>query len=277
MSIPTIIGLSMVKNEDLYIRTSIKNVYEFCDKIIVLDNHSTDRTWSILNEMSTEMKKLELYQIQDTGSSHKYIEKYAGTDTWIFAFDGDELYDPLGLGTTRAKITSGTYNECFKVTGHTFHCAKLDLVNNSAFGYITPYSKTVTKLYNFGAINSWTGCENERLHGGEIGFKDGYNDDKRLHLWQTEDWESTSLRCLHLCFIQRSSLQVRCEDGDYMRQNISDKIASKKSLLELVIKYIGFALKGKIYKQAKVSGWKVEKYRSGPKVQIDISKFGITK
>jgi len=45
-----IIGISLVKNEDIYIGQSLANVLDFCDEIIVYDNNSKDGTVEIVNK-----------------------------------------------------------------------------------------------------------------------------------------------------------------------------------------------------------------------------------
>ena len=35
-----IVGICLIKNEDLYIKTVIRNVVHFCDELLVLDNYS---------------------------------------------------------------------------------------------------------------------------------------------------------------------------------------------------------------------------------------------
>ena len=48
--------------------------------------------------------KIELRSITDTRESHFLINGTAGTRTWIFAVDGDEIYDPVGLAKLRQEV-----------------------------------------------------------------------------------------------------------------------------------------------------------------------------
>ena len=50
-----------------------------------------------------------------TGDSHALVEGYAGTDTWVFGVDGDELYDPAGLTAFRAQLLDGAHREWFSL------------------------------------------------------------------------------------------------------------------------------------------------------------------
>ena len=45
----------------------------------------------------------------------------------------------------------------------------------------------------------------ERLHGGDIRFKPGYDLDSWRHLGAEPGWDSSPLRALHVCFLERSS------------------------------------------------------------------------
>ena len=44
---PQIVGIVLVRNEDVFVEQAIRNVAAFCDRIHALDHVSTDRTWDI--------------------------------------------------------------------------------------------------------------------------------------------------------------------------------------------------------------------------------------
>lgn len=266
-----IIGLILVKNEEYYVEQAIRNVLGFCDRIYALDHLSSDSTYSILKCLEKEQAKMEVYRISTAKESHRFIEGYVGSKSWVFAFDGDELYDPNGLKRLRRELRAGCYSEYFKLTGNCLHCESLDVDKRRAVGYMSPPARSVTKLYNFFSLLEWSNVPNERLHGGTIRFKDGFNDDKRLHFGERVCWENANLRCLHLCFIKRSSLQEESEKG-FVRLNISD-ISSKKPWYVMIAKYLGFAMKGQLYRQKKISGWKLASYRKGDLKQVDVESF----
>ena len=106
-----IVGISLVRNEDIFITQAITNVADFCDKIIILDNLSTDNTWREIEALKTTFPNVEAYQINDYRQSHNYISDYVGTNTWILGVDGDEIYDPKGLSQLRKDIFSGKFDE----------------------------------------------------------------------------------------------------------------------------------------------------------------------
>lgn len=42
-----IIGIMLVKNEDVFIERAIRNIVDFCDRIIITDHRFTDLTYKI--------------------------------------------------------------------------------------------------------------------------------------------------------------------------------------------------------------------------------------
>src|SRR4051812_41045475 len=93
-----IVGIALVRNEDIFVERAIRNAIDFCDLLIIADHRSTDNTFAILTRLAAEFpKKIQLVRIQEPQESHFLINDYAGTPTWVFAVDGDEIYDPAGL------------------------------------------------------------------------------------------------------------------------------------------------------------------------------------
>src|SRR5207244_7269426 len=84
-------------------------------------------------------------------------------------------------------------------------CLDVDPAAGTARGYHAPPSRGTPKLLNFGAIEAWEGPTRERLHGGTIRFRPGYDEGSRSDDLQRLPWEETPLRWLHVCFMARSS------------------------------------------------------------------------
>jgi len=193
-----IIGITLCKNEDIYIKKAIEHTIDFCDEFIVLDNYSTDNTWDILTKLSQQHSKISLQKWDKPMNSHLPIDKYAGEDCWIFGVDGDEIYDAEGLKSFKKELLSGMYDEYFNIKGPTLHCSQN---NNPLFKGYMKKTKSICKLYNFKILKSWK--QNERLHGTPPVFK---TKPKEVTLNLNRDaWETALFRCLHMCFIPRSS------------------------------------------------------------------------
>src|SRR5262249_20215657 len=99
-----IVGVVLVRNDDLYVERAIANVAAFCDRIHAFDHVSTDRTWDVLQRLAREYDHIDARRTHHAADSHQALEHYAGTRTWVFGVDGDELYDQARLRDFRAQL-----------------------------------------------------------------------------------------------------------------------------------------------------------------------------
>lgn len=253
-------------------RRALLNVADFCDRILVADHQSTDGTPEILRELSRELDHLEVRRVAHSAESHALIEAYAGTDTWILAVDGDELYDPARLAQFREELESGAYGDLFRIRPAGFHCEELDEASALGTGYLSPPSRPLVGLLNFGAIESWSGVRVERLHGGEVVFRPGFDWDSWRHLGAELGWDNSPFRDLHVCFLRRSSAEssVTSPNG---RPNLAETGAFRRdargSLERLARRVLGRSPS----RVGDASEWKAEKYRRGERVTVDVSSF----
>jgi glycosyltransferase involved in cell wall biosynthesis len=259
-----IIGIVLVRNEDLFIRRAIENILGFCDLIILADNASTDDTAGILQELEAlHPKKLQYHRIDGPDQSHGLIEHYAGSNSWIFAVDGDEIYDPHRLASLRQRLRSGEFANTWMLMGNVLHCTFLDPATNQASGFLAPPSRSVTKLYNFSAIHSWKGPAVERLHGGTACFRDGYSAGTKRKLNEEFDWEESPFRCLHMCFLRRSTTEP---ENPGVRENIME--LRSRNLLGAFRRKLN-----RLLGQPADSPWKREYYCRGPRVTVETQPF----
>jgi len=260
-----IVGIMMVHNEETYIERVFRNVIDFCDELIVADNHSTDRTYEIVEKISADKSHVHLLKIDDHGDSQWLVGKYANSPTWVMAIDGDEIYDPAGLMRFKKLLKEGEFDGVWSIQSNVLHCKELNIANNVARGYLTPPARSVTKLYNFSLIESWTG-KTERLHEGKLVFLPGV-DPATLKLYNKISWENSDLRCLHTCFIPRSS-----SDKTANRINPPElrtrKFKGLNGWLMRVMEHLGV-----FRPDNQTSTWKLEKYARGELVEKDISSF----
>ena len=259
-----IVGIALVRNEDLYLRHAITNVAEFCDRIIILDNCSTDQTAQEIESLKSTYQHVEAYGIKDYRDSHEFIASYAGSQTWVLGVDGDELYDPRGLAELRKKLVAGEFSDYWAILGNVVHCIELKHPEGVAIGYPSPPSRSMTKLFNFSILKSWDSrCE--RLHGEEKEFRPGYSENQRLSFHEQVSWNESMFRCLHLCFIRRSSIE---SIGKLSRLQPDEKPEWMKRLDRLGV---GWMLSKAI--QSRRSLWKDDKYRRGKLVEVDATPF----
>ena len=257
-----IIGILLAKNEEFYVEPAVRNALGFCDELIAVDNGSTDRTAEILKSLEADSGgKLQYHRATHPRMSHDLIAGFAGTDTWVFGVDGDEIYDPCGLGRLRARLEAGEFANDWCLFGNVLNVRRLDRQAGFAEGHLAPPCRSMTKLYNFAAIRAWHGPCLERLHGGRIEFLEGFHEGLRANLHEKEPWEISDFRCLHLCFLPRSPAD-RC---GRVRANIMDRHAWG---LQKILSKLSYILRGE-----RPPDWKTEKYARGPIVGKPIGGF----
>jgi glycosyltransferase involved in cell wall biosynthesis len=263
MAAREIIGILLVKNEDLHARRAVENVRAFCDRLLLIDNGSNDGTPAILRQLAAEHPQMAFHPVNHPRISHDLIKPYAGTDTWIFGVDGDEIYDPAGLARLRPRILAGEFQNSWMLLGNVLNCDAVDFQTKQAAGYLAPPCRSITKLYNFSAIHSWNGDTPERLHGGNIDFKTGYDASLRRNLHEEMSWEESPLRCLHLCFTRRSSIDPATP---LVRENIME--IHRPSFAARLRRF-----RKTLLGERKESDWKRSRYMRGERVNASIEAF----
>jgi len=267
-----IVGSVLVRNEDVHIERAIRNAADACDRIHVLDHLSNDRTPEILAALSAELEHVEVRRSADAGDSHRDLERYVGTPTWVLVVDGDCLFEPAGLRRLRNDLLDGAHSEAFRVRGHVLHCDRLDAGSRTASGFMAPPSRWIVQLFNFAALESWTGCP-ERVHGGTPVFRAGYDWQRVDDLTETTTWDDDPLRLLHVCFLRRSS-----RDGSEWgegRPNLNEEGAYRRGLSGRLRRIVRRPSLDPRVRAARREGrnWKQDKYRRGPRVDVDATPF----
>ena len=205
-----IIGIFLVKNEEYFISWSLMNVAHFCDRIIVLDNLSTDRTKEIVKNIANIHNHIELIDVKDANNTQQYLKQFFGSATWVLGVDGDEIHDPIGLARLRSRIHSGEFDQYWSVSSQYLHVTNFDFTEAIVRGYTSPPAKAGLKLYNFNAIDNWHSkwSRRERLHGKGLRFREGYSKQRSYRFPLETYWNLADFRCLHLCFLSRSSIEL---------------------------------------------------------------------
>ena len=188
-----IFGVTLVKNEDIFIERVLKNISDFCDEILVLE---------IVEGMTSTYDNIHLMRWDNPANSGQALEHLIGEDCWVFGVDGDEIYDPVGLSKMSEDILAGIYSDTFHLCGSSLHCNKITN-DTMCRGWLD--ARPIGKLYNFSILDYWN--QTERLHG-QHGMKSGY-EDKKIQFAEEKggeySWEESPLRCVHTCFLRRSS------------------------------------------------------------------------
>jgi hypothetical protein len=240
--------------------------------MFVADHLSNDRTPEILADLERELDHLEFRRVRHSAESHALIEPFVGTDTWILSVDGDELYDPMGLATFRDELTTGVFDSIVRLRPAGLHCDELDDERGLASGYLSPPSRPLVGLLNFAALDSWTDVRTERLHGGDVTFRPGFDWDSWRHLGADYSWESSPFRCVHVCFLRRSSCDAESVPPTG-RPNLGETGVYRRGVLGPVERVARRVLGRSRGTGRASSAWKAEKYRRGERVTVDTSSF----
>lgn len=259
---PQIVGVCLVRDEDRFLDVVLRNASVLCDRMMIADNQSNDGTADIAHAWVAADARFSYHRIATPPESQSLIEPYINTPTWIFAVDGDEIYDPAGLSRMRVALRAGHYEHYLRIYGNVLHCVDLDEERGMASGYLSPPSRSMTKLYNFASIREWRGPCTERLHGGHPVLRPEYAAATPYDLHRQHAWDDSPFRCLHTVFLRRSSLQV----GDTPRPNIAeqDEYGLLQRLRHGVLRMMGRSV---------VSSYKHQKYRIGDCVTLDAGVF----
>ena len=265
-----LVGSVLVRNEDRFVEQAVLNIASCCDRIYAHDHVSDDDTWEILRRLASQLDHLEVHRTRRTSDSQKPLERYAGTQTWVLGVDGDELYDPAALAKLRDALTAGEHSDVFRLKGHVLNCEELDMDSRSASGYMAPPSRPITKLFNFGAVSSWTGSSH-RLHDGWPAFRPGFHWESLRYLSETTSWEDDPLRCLHVCFLPRST---RDRESPVRLNPVETGMYDRTLVGRLKRKVRAPAIDPKIVELHHAgTDWKREWYARGERVRVDAGPF----
>ncbi len=258
-----VVGILLVRDEDLFVEQAVRNVLGFCDQFLAVDNGSRDGTPDLLRRLSAESGgRLVYHRADHPRMSHDLVAPLAGTDTWIFGVDGDEIYDPAGLGRLRTRLEAGEFDRDWVIFGNVLNVRRLNAATGLAEGHLAPPCRSMTKLYNFRAIDAWLGPCHERLHGGRPVFRKGFHKGLRRNLHEMVPWEEADFRCLHLCFLRRSSADPTVSQP---RRNIMDRYARRwRQRVDDWWRRV---------RGLKPVDWKEQRYGRGPLVKVDAAPF----
>jgi len=257
-----VVGMVLVKNENLFIEKVVRHIAGFCDEVLLADHESDDGTTEILEKLAAEFPHIHLHRIQYASESHDLLQSYVNTPTWIFGVDGDELYDPVQLAAFRQRLNAGEFDSWWMIFGNVLNCEEWQPEIQRAAGFLSPPCRSMTKLYNFNAISAWKGGNPSRLHGDGIVFKPGFDETRKFELHQQHTWENSPFRCLHLCFVPRSS---KTSSDETHRHH--PEVKGRNFWHELIQRF------WRTLRPEASRDWRQERYRRGPRVEVDVKGF----
>ncbi len=111
----TLTAHCLVKNEENFIRYSIKSAVDFVDQIIIFDTGSTDKTVKVIRDLVKEYpdkiifeEKGECDPDRHTQLRQEMVER-TKTD-WFMILDGDEVWPRRAIIEAKEAISKGVYD-----------------------------------------------------------------------------------------------------------------------------------------------------------------------
>jgi hypothetical protein len=259
MTARRLVGIALVRDEDVFVDRAVRNALGACDEFVLVDHRSRDETPRILAAIRHDFPdKVSLYRVRRAGEANVFLRPFVGEPVWVLAVDGDDLYEPERLIRLRERLFRGEFDSVLSVKGNTLHCTALDAVAGTASGYLSPPARSITKLQNFAAIESWAGTAVEHLYGGDRRLKPAFEHKPVRVLGDDFSWTDSPFRCLHVCFLPRSSRQPLL----LARRSVIESLGYGRleRLRATVVTKLG---------RPPQSPWKLDKYRQGDLVTVD--------
>ena len=140
-----------------------------------------------------------------------------------------------------------------------------------ASGWLAPPSRPVTKLFNFDAVDSWTGSP-DPLQSGDVVFRRGFSWEARRDLASETTWSTDPLHLLHVCFLRRSSREAGSGEG---RANLDESRAYDRGLVGTLKRALRRPRRAPHLVELDRRGrsWKQEWYARGERIAVDASPF----
>lgn len=254
-----------MKNEQNFVTWALMNVVKFCDKILVIDNMSEDRTKDIVDSIATQHDHIEVIQVKHGHKTHRYIEEYVNSSTWVLKVDGDEIFDPVGLKTFRKRLLEGEFDQYWSIQAYSTHVLGVNFENSTAFGFVPPDAAAGLFMVNMNSMIKWKARNKERLHGHKnIVFKSGFSKEQVYCFWKNKSWKDSEFKVLHLCFLPRTSAEYNLTQDAQLenRLNFIDLRLDRRIRRYLSKKY------------SSKPSWSVRNYARGEIKTLDISNFG---
>jgi hypothetical protein len=161
----------------------------------------------------------------------------------------------------RQRLEAGEFADYFIVKGIQLHCRALDTAAGTATGWLAPPSRSTTMLYNCAPLAGWEGTPPERLMGDGARFSREVGEIRWLR--DEHGWDEAPMRCLHVCFLPRSSRQQARQKA---RLSYVERIAGgRRAMLKRRL--------GELAGRPPESWWKLNKYAQGDEVTVSIDGF----
>jgi len=168
------------------------------------------------------------------------------------------------------RLLDGAHGDVFRLKAHVLNCDEIEQAARTAIGWLAPPSRPITKLFNFGAAESWAESP-DPLQSGDVVFRPGYHWESRRDLADATTWDTDPLRCLHVCFLRRSSRDL--EGGT--RKNLDESREFDRGVVGSLKRLVRAPKPAQRILELERQGkdWKREWYARGERVTVDATPF----
>ena len=88
----TVIGLMRIRNEARWIERSVSSILLVCDRVVVLDDHSTDHTAALCRKMHcVEVIDSPFEGLDEARDKNLLLDHVRSEADWVLMIDGDEI------------------------------------------------------------------------------------------------------------------------------------------------------------------------------------------
>lgn len=156
----------LTKNEEKNITRCIKSV-DFCDEILVINDHSTDETIGVINKLGNKKVKVITHSLNDNFSQARNFGLEKAQGEWVLFVDSDEQVSEA-LAFEVSNILSDSVNK-MDDEYNGFYIRRFDFI----WGKELKYGESGIKLLRLAKKNAgkWIGNVHERWEiKGKIGL-----------------------------------------------------------------------------------------------------------
>ena len=205
-----IVGIVLVRNEDVFLEQAIRNVAAFCDRIHAVDHVSTDGTWEVLRALDRELRPSRrapraacrrLAQARRAIRGHCHVGLRCRRRRALRPRSVSRAF-ARSCSAARTATSSRLPRTCSTASSSTGRRGRRPAISRRP--HARSRSSTTSPRSSPGAATGPSGCTAGRSCSATVTTRARVD-----NIGERLPWEETPLRCLHACFLRRSTQEPR--------------------------------------------------------------------